>query len=74
VDEGEILALLLVDAGEPRRRRTTGIHGGDQTLGRGDLCRARENLVVERRGRPVESAEVRRRRRENTRTRRIRRR
>jgi hypothetical protein len=41
VDEGEILALLLVDAGEPRRRRTTGIHSGGQTLGRVAAARAR---------------------------------
>jgi hypothetical protein len=27
-DEGEILALLLEDAGEPRRWRTAGIHDG----------------------------------------------
>jgi hypothetical protein len=33
VDEGEILVLLLEDAGEPRWRRIAGIRGG-QTLAR----------------------------------------
>jgi hypothetical protein len=35
VDEGEILALLLEDADELRRRRTAIIRGGGQTLAPG---------------------------------------
>jgi hypothetical protein len=43
-DEGEVLAHLLVSAGEPRRRRLAGNGGGGQTLGWVAAARAQGNL------------------------------